>query len=74
MDKGILKGREGLDHDICDMHLVIERRNVTARVGAVDELGFRVGAGGHLDPGIASPMTLGQCPIDSREQNRCIRL
>ncbi len=37
--------REGLDHDICDMQLVIELRNVTARVGAVDELGFLAGAG-----------------------------
>ena len=49
------------------MHLVIELRNVTARVGAVDGLGFLAGAGRHLDPGIASPMRLGQCPIDSRK-------
>ena len=74
MDKGILKGREGLDHDICDMHLVIELRNATARVGAVDELGFLSGAGRHLDPGIESPMRLVRCPIDSHEQIRCIRM
>jgi hypothetical protein len=56
------------------MHLVIELRNATARVGAVDELGFPVGAGRHLDPGIASPMALGQCPIEFREQSECIRM
>ena len=71
--KGDVEGtREGLDHDICDMHLVIELRNATARVGAVDELGFLVGAGRHLDPGIASPMRLVRCPIDSREPSRCL--
>ncbi len=56
------------------MHLVIELRNVTARVGAVDELGFPVGAGRHLDPGTASLMALGQCLIDYHEQSRCLRM
>ncbi len=56
------------------MHLVIELRNATARVGAVDELGFLVGAGRHLDPGIVSPIMLGHCPIDSREQSRCLKM
>ncbi len=73
--KGDIEGtREDLVHDICDMPLAIELRNATACVGAVDELGFPVGAGRHLDPGIASPMRLGQCPINSHEHNRCLRM
>ena len=59
--------REGLVHDICDMHLVFELRYARARVGAVDELGFLAGAARHLDPGTASPMGLARRPIDSRE-------
>ncbi len=66
--------REDLAHDICDMHLAIEFRNATVRVGAVDGLGFLVGAGRHLDPGIASPMRLVRCPINSHEQSRCLRM
>ncbi len=55
------------------MHLVIEFRNATARVGAVDGLGFLAGARRNLDPGIASPTRLGQCLIDSREQSRSLK-
>ncbi len=73
--QGDIEGtREDFVHDICDTHLVIELRNATARVGAVDELGCLAGAGRHLDSGVASPMRLAQCPIDSREQSRCIRM
>ncbi len=61
--------REDLVHDFCGKYLVIELRNATARGGAVDELGFLAGAGRHLDPGTASPMTPGRCPIVSREQS-----
>jgi hypothetical protein len=73
--KGDVEGtREGLVHDICDMHLVFELRNATACVGAVDELGFLAGAGRHLDSGVASPMRLAHCPIDSRERSICLRV
>ena len=49
------------------MYLVIELKNATARVGVGDELGFLAGAARHLDSGVASPMRLAQCPIDSRK-------
>ena len=73
--KGDVEGtREGLVHDICDMHLVIALGTVRGRVGAVDGLGVLAGAGRHLDPGIASPMRLARCAIESREQSEYTRM